>query len=393
MIKKTIYIYLFFNLLSSFAIFFIGSTYSVFLEYHGQDIFWRNIVNAIFFVTLFICEIPTGAFADIFGRKASYVLSWFILALSMLIYAASSSFAGFIVAEIVAAIGRTFSNGAFDAWLKDKLDYHGCEKDKLRAIFSRKTQLAQIAGGVSGLIGGFIAKINPALPWLFGGIFFLIGGVLAAVIMKEEYFEKKQISIKESFSVTKNAVKHGFNNKVICFIVALTLIQIPSLQAPNMQWQQFFGKFIAKQYLGCIFLAVMLSIVLGSFFAIWLLEKMRNNEKKFLIYSQVLMGAGLILPVLFGSFFLCLPAFLIHEFARGLFAPIKDDYINQSIPQKDSRRATLLSVESMARHLGGIIGLVLSGLIAKFSSIPITWMISGAFLIIATLLISKNGKK
>ena len=120
---------------------------------------------------------------------------------------------------------------------------------------------------------------------------------------------------------------------------------------------------------------------------------MRNNEKKFLIYSQVLMGAGLILPVLFGYFFLCLPAFLIHEFARGLFAPIKDDYINQSIPQKDSRRATLLSVESMARHLGGIIGLVLSGLIAKFSSIPITWMISGAFLIIATLLISEKREK
>ena len=163
----------------------------MFLEYHGQDIFWRNIVNAIFFVTLFICEIPTGAFADIFGRKASYVLSWFILALSMFIYAASSSFAGFIVAEIVAAIGRTFSNGAFDAWLKDKLDYHGCEKDKLRAIFSRKTQTGSNCRRCQRINWGLYCQNKSGTALVVWGNFLSNRGVLAAIIMKEEYFEKK----------------------------------------------------------------------------------------------------------------------------------------------------------------------------------------------------------
>lgn len=393
MIKKTIYLYLFFILLSKFSIFFIAATYSVFLEDHGLDVFWRNIVNAIFYITLFVCEIPTGAFADIFGRKTSYALSYFILSISMFVYGASSSFAGFVVAEIIGAIGNTFANGAFDAWLKDKLDLYGCEKSRLRIVFSRKSQITQIAGGVSGLIGGFLAKVSPTLPWIFGGTFFLIGGVLVIFLLKEEYFEKKKVSIKESILFTKNAVKQGFQNNVICFVVVMTLVQIPTLQAPNMQWPQFFLGFVTKPYLGCIYFGIAITIVAGSFLSIRFLEKMKNSEKKFLIFSQLLMGAGLVLTYFGGTFLLCLPAFLLHEFARGLFAPIKDDYINQSIPEKTKERSILLSIESMSRHLGGIVGLILSGLVAKYSSIPTTWLIFGGFLVIATLLIPKNGRK
>ena len=364
----------------------------MFLEDHGLDVFWRNIVNTIFYVTLFICEIPTGAFADIFGRKTSYAMSYFILSASMFVYGLSSTFAGFVAAEILGAIGNTFANGSFDAWLKDKLDLYGCEKSRLRAVFSRKSQIAQIAGGVSGLIGGFLYKINPTLPWFFGGTFFFVGGILVILLLKEEYFEKKKVSFKESILFTKNAVRQGFKNNVICFVAIMTLVQIPVLQAPNMQWPQFFLDFVAKQYLGCIFLGISVAIVAGSFLSIRFLEKMKNSEEKFLIFSQVLMGAGLVLAALCGTLFMCLPAFLLHEFARGLFAPIKDDYINQSIPEKTKERSILLSIESMARHLGGIIGLVLSGLLAKYLSIPVTWLIFGGFLIVATLLISKNAK-
>ena len=393
MIKKTIYLYLFFILLSNFSIFFIAATYTRFLENHGLDYFWMNVVNAIFYITLFVCEIPTGAFADIFGRKTSYALSYFILSISMFAYAVSSSFFGFVVAEIIGAIGRTFANGAFDSWLRDKLDSYECEKSKIRKVFCYKAQCARIAGGVSGLIGGFLAKLDPSLPWITGGAFFFIGGILVIFLLKEEYFEKKKVSFKEGILFTKNAVMLGFRNNVIRFVVVMTLVQVPVLQAPNMHWPQFFMKFVDESYLGCIFFGISASIFAGSFLSIWFLEKMKNSEKRFLIFSQILMGAGLMLTAFCGVFLLCLPAFLLHEFARGLFAPIKDDYIHRSIPEKTRERAILSSIESMSCHLGGIIGLLSSGLIAKYLSIPTTWIIFGGFLMVATLLISRNGKK
>lgn len=170
-------------------------------------------------------------------------------------------------------------------------------------------------------------------------------------------------------------------------------MHISTLQAPNMQWQPFFSKFVAeKSGLGYIYFGISVAIAAGSFLSIWFLKKMRSNEKRFLVASQILMAIGMIVAAC-GIFFLCLPAFLFHEFARGLFAPIKDDYISQSIPEKTKERSTLLSIESMSHHIGGAIGLILSGLVAKYLSIPTTWLIFGGFLIVATLLIFRNGKK
>jgi len=394
MIKRTIYLYLFFILLSKFAISFIAATYVIFLMSHGLDIFQVGVVNAVFYVTLLICEIPTGVFADIFGRKISYAFSYFLFSASMFVYSASNSLPGFMTAEAIGAIGFTFGNGSFDAWLKDKLDFHGYEKSKLRAVFSQKSQIGQIASGVGALIGAFLGGFNLAFPWIASGIMFFAGGILVVLLLKEEYFDKKKVSFSESISFTKNAIKQGFKNKVICFVVMMTLIQVFILQAPNMQWQPFFSKFVAeKSSLGYIFFGLSLAIAAGSFLSLWLLKKMKNSEKGFLVASQVLMGAGMILAGALRIFFLCLPAFLLHEFARGLFAPIKDNYINQSIPEKTKERSTLLSIESMSHHIGGAFGLLASGFIAKQLSIPATWIIFGGFLIIITLLISRNGKR
>ena len=47
----------------------ISAIYVSFLMKNGMSLLQVNLVNTAYFLTLFICEIPTGAFADIFGRK------------------------------------------------------------------------------------------------------------------------------------------------------------------------------------------------------------------------------------------------------------------------------------------------------------------------------------
>ena len=394
MVKRTILTYLFFTLISKFAISFIAATYVVFLMSHGLDIFQVGVVNATFYATLLVCEIPTGAFADIFGRKKSCALSYFLLALSMFVYGASTSFTGFVIAEIFGAIGGTFANGAFDAWLKDKLDFHGFENNKMKSVFARKSQISQLASGFGALVGAYLGTIDLRLPWIAGGVIFLLGGIAVILLLKEEYFERKSVSLKDSVLFTKNALRVGFKNKVIRFVAAMTLVQIITLQAPNMQWQPFFMSYgIEKSDLGYIYFGVSVAIVVGSFLSSWLLHRLKKDEKKFLAVSQIFMAAGMIVCCIPNLFVLSVFALLFHEFARGLFAPIKDDYINQSIPEKSKERATLLSIESIFHHIGGVIGLIASGFIAKHLLIPNTWLIFGGFLVIATLLIFRNGKK
>ena len=64
----------------------ISAIYVTFLIKNGLSLLEVNLVNMSFFLTLFICEIPTGAFADIFGRKKSFVLACVLMCLSMFVY-------------------------------------------------------------------------------------------------------------------------------------------------------------------------------------------------------------------------------------------------------------------------------------------------------------------
>src|SRR6185369_4258736 len=102
----------------------ISAIYVTFLIHNGLNLFQVNLVNAIFFLTLFLCEIPTGAFADIFGRKTSFVAACGMLCASMFVYGSSHTFFGFVLAEMLGAVGTTFRSGAFQAWLVDSLKHH-----------------------------------------------------------------------------------------------------------------------------------------------------------------------------------------------------------------------------------------------------------------------------
>ena len=46
------------------AQFFIAPVYPLFLLQCGLDLFQINVVLAVYLVTVFVLEIPTGAFAD-----------------------------------------------------------------------------------------------------------------------------------------------------------------------------------------------------------------------------------------------------------------------------------------------------------------------------------------
>ncbi len=103
MAKRTIRLYLLFTLLTKLSMSFIAATYVMFLIGRGLNLFEANLVNFAFFTTLFLCEIPTGAVADVFGRKMSFVISCFLYAIGMFVYASSHSLYGFIAAEVIAA--------------------------------------------------------------------------------------------------------------------------------------------------------------------------------------------------------------------------------------------------------------------------------------------------
>ena len=369
----------------------ISAIYVTFLMNKGLNLFQVNLVNAIFFITLFICEIPTGAFADIFGRKSSFVMSAVLISLSMLVYGSSNTFTGFVCAEIIGAFGMTFRTGAFQAWLVDSLKHHGY-KGAFNKIFGRASLYNQIGGGIGAIAGAYLAVKNPALPWFVGSIGMTIVAILAYFIMREEYFVSGTFSWKMGTKSMKDmamsSIRYGSQNKAVRFILIITFVQVYAVQALNMYWQPFFRELgVRNEHLGFVFTGMMIFIALGAFIA----SKMNaeGKERKVILVSMILVGATVILTSISSVLPIALILFFLHETGRGFWSPMADNYLHQRIPSH--QRATIISVCSMAPHIGGALGLIISGLIAHLFGITVAWIVASVVLVVGAYLVRKNG--
>ena len=103
----------------------LGPTYGLFLLDRGLDLLQLNLVLAVYLITICLFEVPTGAIADVFGRKASFLLSCLVRALAFGLYFYSNTFSEFVVAEVIDAVGTTLATGAFDAWAVDGVRAEG----------------------------------------------------------------------------------------------------------------------------------------------------------------------------------------------------------------------------------------------------------------------------
>lgn len=389
MIAKSIRLFLALSVMERLSISFIFSCYMLFLQANGLNLFEANLVNCAFFITLFLCEIPTGAIADVFGRKRSYVLSLLLHGLSLLIYAGSSTLTGFIIAEIIGAIGLTCASGAFQAWLVDSLKHYG-STDPYMPIFAKAEQFASLVGITGAFAGNYLFGIDINLPWLAGSLLMLVTAAIAHLLMTEEYFEQHVGTTRDywhKFTDTiRRSAAHVKVNGSVRFLIFASLFQIFAVQAPNMQWQILFKNKIHLPY-------VYTGIAIFTFIGYTVAKSIgwrKLNERLMINTAQIIIGLGLTLTVIIPYFPLAISMFLVHEVARGMYKPLRDAYLNDNIPSAE--RATLISFEAMSQHIGGVIGLLVSGLIAEYASISFAWILSGATLILAALFMIKKGK-
>ncbi|MFA6432372.1 MAG: MFS transporter [Candidatus Paceibacterota bacterium] len=369
----------------------ISAIYVAFLINNGLNLFETNMVNVAFFLTLFVCEIPTGAFADIFGRKTSFVLACGLMCVSMFIYGYSRTFWGFVIAEVVAAIGSTFKSGAFQAWMVDSLKHHGYE-GSCTQIFARERLIRQIGGGIGAVTGSYLMAVDQSLPWFFGASILGITTIVAWTTMEEEYFVKTAFSWGKGWasmkSVAVSSIHYGMDHKAVRFVLIITAIQIFAVQALNMYWQPFFKDHGLKdKHLGFMFVAMMCMLAIGAFIASKL--NSQENERRIIIRTQIMVGIIIVAAALVPGLPFIAVLFLLHEVPRGCWSPMIDGYLQHRIPSYE--RATITSFCSIAPHIGGVVGLIVSGVIAQFYGIATAWIFSGIVLVGGALLVARNG--
>jgi MFS family permease len=128
----------------------------IYLASKGMSLTQLGLLETVFHITSFVMEVPTGAVADIFGRKISRILGRILSLISVVLLLAANSFLWFAISFVFTALSYNLESGAGDALIYDSLKEIG-EEEKYMKISGNKELFYQTAGIISFFVGGYLA--------------------------------------------------------------------------------------------------------------------------------------------------------------------------------------------------------------------------------------------
>ena len=364
----------------SFASGFLFGVYPIFLHTRGLNQFQINSVLATFFVVLFVTDVPTGAFADLLGRRRSYVLGAALRVCAFIVYFFAHHYWVFLIAESIDGVGTTFGNGAIDAWGVDALDDAGYEGVKDR-LFSRISQMSTATFMVSAVVGAYVADINIAYPWLLGATGYLISGSVGAYLMHDERPRAVAIRIAAipGHVATRvvDGIRIGFKSRTVLMLSASAAITVAAWAPYWVEWPVMFNQSfgVGVWIIGWIYCGLSAARMIGAEISLRrpVFESRRPARTGALVAGASVM---LFLAGVFGGQPLISLAMLFGmNLFTGALMPLTQTWFNEQI--ESNNRATLLSFRSTFDTMGGAAGLLFAGHIADTAGIPFEWQIAG----------------
>ena len=393
--------YLLLTLFSTLAASFIWGINTLFLLDAGLSNAEAFAANAFFTAGMVIFEVPTGALADAWGRRTSYLLGSATLLLSTLLYLAMwwthAPMWGWAIASILLGLGFTFFSGATEAWLVDALAFSGY-KEGLEKVLAR----GQVVGGTAMLggsvAGGVVAQVTDlGVPYIIRSVCLGLTFVVAFFLMKDLGFtpNRSKGMLDEVRSVVRASIDNGWRNPPVRWLMLAALfaggIDIFAFYALQPYLLELWGD---RKAFGIAGLAA--AIVAGSEMAAGFLvpyaRRLFTRRTHALIMSTALGAVCLTLMGVFSSFWVAIGLLVVWGLTFSIATPIRQAYINGLIPTQ--QRATMLSFDNLMASAGGVATQPALGRAADVWGYPTAYVLCGVIQLAALpfLLLARREK-
>ncbi|MBW2997791.1 MFS transporter [Candidatus Woesearchaeota archaeon] len=372
------------SLISAYAVIYLVGV--------GLSLFQIGILMMVNAGIHILCDIPTGAVADIFGRKASVILSVFFSGVLFILIPLSSNFYYLLLLFAIWGVTQTLETGADQAWVVSYLKHHK-RAGFIEEYYSKFASISNIGGVVWPLAAAFIvATIGIKHVWTFQGMFTLVAALI--LLFAGEHFKRKKTHIKQLFSKTlrqsKESINYGMKHPVILkMIISLTFFWFVAAGA-GLLWQPYLQGFdMPLEYFGFLMSLVGILAIFAPLLTIRIAKKFSKKSR----YLALLMFIQLL--ILFAVFFvdsmmlaaiIIVLLFLAMEFVEPVEAPLFQKFL----PER--KRATLGSFKSTTGVFAMGVVMLLGGLVADIIGSRYTLVCLAAFLIIPIVFYLKIGK-
>lgn len=305
-----------------------------------------GLIETTLIVTFTLTEIPTGAIADLVGKKKTLILSFLLQTIGSFIMAFAINFEMLIFSVFILCIGGSFYSGTIDAILFDTLKQHGQEDDYDKKI-STVNMLSLLAPAVCGLIGGFLYIIHPRLPFIASSVGLLVG-LHASLFLIEPTIDTVKFSLQSFILQTKQGLRELFKSTSITH-QTLSLLSVGFIVVICSEMLDSFLGFefgFTPEQLGILWSIIFLVSAFASRMTPFIRNYSSDNLAIF-VTGMVIALSLIVSPIVglaAGGIFL-----MIRVSLEGVFGNLMSIVVNTNT--QSQYRATTLSTFNMIKNI------------------------------------------
>jgi MFS transporter, DHA3 family, tetracycline resistance protein len=323
------------------------------------------LTGTVMEAAIFLFEVPTGAFADTFGRRRSLVVSFVIQGTAIIIVGLVPNFWAIAAAWMVWGFGYTFQSGTWEAWLADEVGV-----DRLGGVLMRSARLGYAAGVAGLLVGVGIATWSLRVAVVFGGVVTVLAGLACIVLMPETGWTRKPADERASpareLALTAGAgARFARAQPLILLLIGATLVAGASSEAFDRLWEAHFIRDVGLPAIWSLdpiiwfgLFGVLVSVI-GFVTSTVLIRRFEHATSpalaRALLWMTAVLSAAAVAFGLARSLAVALCALLVARAMRGLLSPITMTWLNRQITDS-SVRATVISIVGQSDAVGEAAG-------------------------------------
>ena len=340
-------------------------------------------------ISYFLLEVPTGALADSYSRRASVILGLFVNGLSAIVFGLTHEYEVLLFASVLWGLGSSLMSGAYEAWITDE---HGVEG--ITRVFLRGAQWAYSGAIVGAVLGVAVATQDLAAGVIFGGVVWIGTGFGCLLLMPEEKFRRRPVAerVSPARELKRNAAAGARlirGHHILLLIVGITFFAGAASEGLDRLWEAHFIRDVGLPELWGLDPVVwfgvfnVVGLAAGIVITSFLVPRFRDAGDQqlagaLLVVTGVL-SVSMVVFGLAGGLALAAGAYLLARLARRITEPLYAAWLNRNI-EDSSIRATVNSLVGQSDAVGEIAGGPAIGVVGTLSGMRAALVASGLLL-------------
>ena len=368
------------------------------IDGRGMSLTQVATMESVFWITVVLMEVPTGAVADRWGRRVSLCLGSCGFVIASVAFAFADDYLGLTISYTIMAVAMTLHSGAGQALLFDTLRCLGRTHEYERHV-GRAEALSFATLVAAMLLGGPLTALLGFVNTILLGAATMGGACVAALLLREPPRRESEFGAELGADepaegregVARNMLAGWltiWRRKTLLTIIAFATLMIVLFEVPDF----FLQPFVRAQGIdprdavdaGLAYSALLIppivGLMIGSLLASAVVRRLGERRALPLLLAA---GVGLFVPTVIWDSLWVIGAIGLLAVLHGMTRPIATGYINRRIGSE--QRATVLSMYELSTAL------LMAGCVTTMGSVVDNFGFQWAFALCIALLAVGGG--